>query len=179
MISDANKDRAFLRQDVSCFVSWILLESWCMDTAAGKVTYAQSKIAGYVFSLNWLLESRNFGKNLGAVLDEQTNVNSVWNWAVRADAIFGQVSKGISRALEGMTSLLDMGFLRDLLNSVSMLMLKHLERMQKNGKGVQKQLKKMIHSLSNSASWCELKSSFRSFPAYPRRLRSNLIETLR
>jgi len=45
--------------------------------------------------------------------------------------MLGQVSKGISRALEGMTSLLDMGFLRDLLNSVSMLMLRHLERMQK------------------------------------------------
>lgn len=71
---------------------------------------------------------------------------------MRDDAILGRVSKGISRALEGMTSLLDIGFLRDLLNSVSMLMLKHLERMQKNGKTVQKQLKKVIHSLSNSAS---------------------------
>lgn len=62
MISDANKDRAFLRQDASCFVSWILLESRCMDTAAGKVTHAQSKIAGYVFSLRLITRKQKFWK---------------------------------------------------------------------------------------------------------------------
>lgn len=62
MISDANKDRVFLRQDVSFFVSWILLESWCMETAAGKVTYSQFKIAGYVFSLRLVTRKQKFWK---------------------------------------------------------------------------------------------------------------------
>lgn len=38
------------------------------------------------------------------------------SWCYEADAILGQVHKGIE---EGMMSLLDMGLLRDLLNSVS------------------------------------------------------------
>lgn len=51
MISDANMDRAFLRQDLGCFINWILLESWRIDIAAGKVMYTQTKTAGYIFSL--------------------------------------------------------------------------------------------------------------------------------
>lgn len=72
--------------------------------------------------------------------------------ASRADAILGQVSKGISRAWEGITSLLDTGFLRDLMDSVSMLILKHPEKMQKKWNSSTKTTGKSICSPANSAS---------------------------
>lgn len=50
-----------------------------------------------VFSVSdWELESRNFGKDAGAILDEQMNVNfQCETGATGADAILGQINKGI------------------------------------------------------------------------------------
>lgn len=50
MISDVNKHRAFLGQDLDCLVSWIVLESWCIHRASGKVTHTQTKNKNYIFS---------------------------------------------------------------------------------------------------------------------------------
>lgn len=105
------------------------------------------------------------------------NVNYCEAGATRVDAILGQVSKGISRAREGITSLLDTGFLRDLLDSVSMLILRHPEKMQKNGTAVQKQLEKVFAALPILLLNERLKKLFQDFPCLSKRLRNNLIET--
>lgn len=45
---------------------------------------------------DWELESRNSGNGVGAILDEQMNVNSQYEaGATGADAILVQVNKGI------------------------------------------------------------------------------------
>lgn len=109
-------------------------------------------------------------------MDRRMNVNYCEAGAMRAAAIFGQVSKGISRTREGITSLLDTGLLRDLLNSVSMLILRHPEKMQKNGIAVQKQLEKVFAALPILLLNERRKKLFQAFPCLSKRLRNNLIE---
>lgn len=97
MISDVNKHRAFLRQDLDCLVRWIVLESWCIHTASGKVTHTHKPRMQVIFSVsNRELASRNSGHSVGAILDEEVNVNSQCEaGATGADAILVQVDKGI------------------------------------------------------------------------------------
>lgn len=96
MLSDVNKDRAFLGQDLSCLVSWIPLESWCVLTAAGKVTHPQTKKAGLIFSFRLRTRKQKFWKGCKAILDEQMTVNFQCEAGARgADAILEQVNKEI------------------------------------------------------------------------------------
>lgn len=161
VISDANKDRAFLRQDLDCLVSWILLESWCIHRAAGKVTYTQAKNAGYVFSFRLRTRKQKFWKGCRGYFGWRNDCEfPVRSWCYGADAILGQVHKGIE---EGMMSLLDMGLLRDLLNSVSSA---HAQTPRKDAENWKSNTKTTALEILPCNGW--LKKLYKSFLAYPK-----------
>lgn len=161
----------------SSFISWILLESCCIQTATGKVTCTQTKNAGYIFSFRLRSRKQKFWKGCSSYFGWTNECE----FPVRSWCYSGWCNPWASkqRDLVGLGRewchflIWDCWGICWILCPV--LMLRHPERMQKTGKAVQKQLKEWFLALESLPCNERLQKLLHGFSSLSkRRVRSNL-----